>query len=151
MRKKNKGTALYFTEKQNIQRFWIRLVLLFEIISFSAVIYRQVVMQKPFGPYPVTDSGLVILSLLLIIPIAVLFFIQINITVSRDEICYKMIPLGLFKYKITPQQLETFSLETKSNETIGLKLKLKNKKTLFLPTKKPKQMLAAIQKMMSGN
>ncbi len=147
--------AIYFTENQNIQHFWIRLVLLFEIIVFSGIIYRQLIMGKPFGSYPVTNSGLIILSLLLIIPVVILFFIKIEITVSRDDICYKMIPLGLFKYKITRRQLKSFSIETKNkgknNETTGLKLKLKNEKSLFLPSKKPRQMFAAIQKMMSGD
>jgi len=147
--------AIYFTEIQNIKHFWIRLVLLFEIFLFSGIIYRQFIMGKPFGAYPVTDNGLIILSLLLIVPVVVLFFIKIKITVSREEVCYKMLPMGLFKYKITRQQLKKFSIETKnnnkSNETTGLKLELKNEKTFFLPSKKPKQMFAAIQKMMSGD
>ena len=153
MKGKNPNTV-YFTENQSIQRFWIRIVLLFEIIVFSGIIYRQLIMGKPFGSYPVTDSGLIIISLLLVIPIVILFFIKIKITVSRDDICYKMVPMGLFKYKITRQQLKNFSIETKnpgkSNETSGLKLMLKNEKNLFLPSKKPKQIFQAVQKMMSG-
>jgi hypothetical protein len=146
--------VVYYTETQNIQHFWIRLILLFEIIVFSGIIYRQLVMEKPFGPYPVTDSGLIILSLLMIIPVVILFFIKIKITVSREEVCYKMLPLGLFQYRIARQQLMSFSIETKnagkSNETSGLKLELKNEKNLFLPSKKPKQMHQAVQKMMNG-
>ena len=152
--KEKEITAIYFTETQSIQHFWIRLVLLFEIIVFSGIIYRQLIMGKPFGPHPVTDSGLIILSLLLIIPVVILFFIKIKITVSREGVCYKMVPMGLFKYKITRQQLKSFSIETKnnnkSNETTGLKLELKNEKNLFLPSKKPKQIFQAVQKMMSG-
>ncbi len=147
--------AIYFTETQNIKRFWIRLVLLFESILFSGIIYRQLIMGKSFGAYPVTDNGLIILSLLLIIPVVVLFFIKIKVTVNREEVCYKMIPMGLFQYRIAHQQLKSFSIETKnvgkSNETSGLKLMLKNEKSLFLPSKKPKQMFQAVQKMMSGD
>ena len=152
---KEKGSkVIYHTETQSIQYFWIRLILLFEIIVFSGIIYRQLIMGKPFGPYPVTDSGLIILSLLLVLPVVILFFIRIKITVSREEVCYKMVPLGLFKYKISRQQMKNFSIETKnagkSNETSGLKLILRNEKSLFLPSKKPKQMFLAVQKMMSG-
>ena len=147
--------TIYYTETQEVQHFWIRLVLLFEIIVFSGIIYRQLIMGKSFGPYPVTDTGLIILSLLLVIPVVILFFIKIKITVNREEVCYKMTPTGLFKYKITRRQLKSFSIETKNkgknNETTGLKLKLKNEKSLFLPSKKPKQMFVAIQKMMSGD
>ncbi|GMT44771.1 MAG: hypothetical protein IEMM0006_0603 [bacterium] len=145
---------VFFTEIQNVKHFWIRLVLLFEIIVFSGIIYRQLFMGKPFGAYPVTDNGLIILSLLLIIPIAVLFFIKVKITVGREEVCYKMLPMGLFQYRIARQQLKSFSIETKdigkNNETSGLKLILKNEKSLFLPSKKPKQMFQAVQKMMNG-
>ncbi len=153
---KEKGSkVIYFTETQNIQHFWIRLALLFEIIVFSGIIYRQLIMGKPFVSYPVTDSGLIILSLLMIIPVVVLFFIKIKITVSREGVCYKMVPAGLFQYRVARQQLKSFSIETKnagkSNEASGLKLKLKNEKSLFLPSKKPKQMFQAVQKMMSGN
>jgi len=146
--------TIYFTETQNIQHFWIRLVLIFEIIVFSGIIYRQLIMEKPFSPYPVTDSGLIILSLLLVIPVVILFFIKIKITVSREKVCYKMVPMGLFKYKISRQQLKNFSIETKnagkSNATSGLKMKLKNEKSLFLPSKNPKQMYLAVKKMMDG-
>ncbi len=147
--------TMYFTETQNIQHFWIRLVLLFEIIVFSGIIYRQLIMGKSLGSHPVTNSGLIILSLLLVIPVVILFFVKIKITVSREGVCYKMVPMGLFEYKITRQQLKNFSIETKnnnkSNETTGLKLELKNEKNLFLPSKKPKQMLQAVQKMMNGD
>jgi len=145
--------VIYFAETQSIQHFWIRLVLLFEIIVFSGIIYRQIIMGKPFSSYPVTNNGLIILSLLLVVPVVILFFIKIKITVSREEICYKMIPMGLFQYRVVRQQLKSFAIETKntgkSNETSGLKLKLKNEGNLFLPSKKPKQMLIAVQKMMS--
>jgi len=87
--KEKEMKAIYFAETQNIQHFWIRLVLLFEIIVFSGIIYRQLIMGKPFGPYPVTDSGLIILSLLLIIPVVILLFVKIKITVSREGVCYK--------------------------------------------------------------
>ncbi len=147
--------TIYFTENQSIQHFWIRLVLLFEIIVFSGIIYRQLIMGKSFSAYPVTNNGLIILSLLLIIPVVFLFFIKIRITVSRDEVCYKMVPAGLFQYRIVRQQLKSFSIETKnagkSNETSGLKLELKNEKSLFLPSKTPKQMYQAVQKMMRGD
>jgi len=149
--KEKKITTIYFTEKQDIKHFWIRIVLLFEVIVFSGIIYRQLIMGKPVGPYPVSDSGLVILSLLFIIPVGILFLIKIKITVSRDEICYKMIPMGLFKYKISHRQLKNFSIETKSNskniKTYGLKLELKNKKSLFLPSRKPKSLLQAVERM----
>jgi len=81
--------TMYFTETQNIQHFWIRLVLLFEIIVFSGIIYRQLIMGKSLGSHPVTNSGLIILSLLLVIPVVILFFVKIKITVSREGVCYK--------------------------------------------------------------
>ena len=153
--KKKKEPIIYFTETQNIQRFWIRIFLLFEIIFFSAIIYRQLFLGKLFGPYPVTNSGLVILSLLLTIPAFVLFFVKIKITVSSKNIRYKMIPSGLFQYRIAREQLKGFSLETKksysSHKTAGLQLKLKNGSTLFLPSQKPEQLLEAVQKMMHTN
>jgi len=66
-----------------------------------------------------------------------------------------MLPLGLFQYRIKRQQLKRFSIETrnqgKNNETSGLKLILKNEKSLFLPSKAPRQMYRAIQQMMRGD
>ncbi len=147
--------SMYFTETQNIQHFWIRLVLIFEIIVFSGIIYRQLIMGKPFGYYPVTNSGLIILSILMTIPVVILFFSKIRITVSREEISYRMLPLGLFQYRIKRQQLKHFSIETrnpgKNNEIYGLKLILKNGKSLFLPSRVPRQMYQAIQQMMCGD
>lgn len=146
-----KVRTVYFTENQGVRHFWIRLVLLVETILFSGIIYRQLILGKPFGPYPVTDSGLVVLSLLFVIPVAVLFFVKVKISVSRDGICYKMVPMGLFKYKISREQLKNFSLETKNKngnvKTNGLKLILKNDKSLFLPSRKPKSLLQAVERM----
>ncbi len=75
-------------------------MLLFEVIFFSAMIYRQFFLEKPVGPWPVSNTGLIVLSLLLILPVAVLFFVKIRIKVDSREIQYKMIPLGTFKYHL---------------------------------------------------
>jgi len=150
---RKKMDIVYFTESQGVRRFQIRLVLLFEIIFFSGIVYRQLVMGKPFGPYPVTDSGLIVLSLLFIVPVTVLFFIKFKVTVGRDGICYKMIPMGLFKYKISRQQIKSFSVETgkqgRSNKTSGLKVVLKNKKSIFLPSLNPDELFRSVKQMMA--
>ncbi len=153
MKKKEKNTV-YFKETQPVSRFWIRLLLLFEVIFFSAMIYRQLFMGRPFGPRPVTDTGLVVLSLLLTLPVVVLFFMKVRIKVDNREIQYKMEPLGIFKYHIEKQKLKSFSLETRkagsAHPVPGILFQLKDGKTLFLPTKNAEQFYRAVEKMVKA-
>ena len=150
----NREASVYFDETQPVGRFWIRLLLLFEVIFFSAIVYRQVFMGKPFGPRPVTNTGLVALSLLLTLPTVVLFLLKIRILVNSNEIQYKMVPWGIFSHHIAKQKLQKFSVETKnagrSRPVQGLSLQLKGGRTLFLPTKKPQLFYEAVQKMKAG-
>jgi len=152
--KKKRDKIIYFNETQPVSRFWIRLLLLFEVIFFSVVIYRQLFLGKPFGPRPVTNTGLVVLSLLLTLPTVVLFFMKIRILVDSREIQYKMVPLGIFKYHIKKQQLKSFSVETKKESTAhpvqGLLFRLKDGKILFLPSNKPRLFYNSVQKMIKG-
>lgn len=149
--KKKREDTVYFQETQPVNRFWIRLLLLFEVIFFSAIIYRQLFLGKPFGPRPVTDSGLVILSLLLTLPTVVLFFMKIRIRVDSREVQYKMLPLGIFKYHFEKQMISSFSLETKkagsAHPIHGLLFQLKGGKKLFLPSKNPELFYASVEKM----
>jgi hypothetical protein len=149
--KKKIKPVIYFIEQQNIQRFYIRLVLLFEIIFFSGILYRQIIVGKPVGPYPVTNSGLFLLSFLLTLPVIVLFFVRIKIKVTNRGIEYYMIPAGIFRHRITREELKDFNIELSKGETTGIKLRLKNGKPLFLPTQKPEKLQQAIEKMMHDN
>ncbi len=152
MKKKKRKNPVYFQETQPVSRFWIRLLLLFEVIFFSAMIYRQLFLQKPVGPWPVTNLGLIVLSLLLTLPVVVLFFVKIRIKVDNREIQYKMVPLGIFKYHIEKQKLKSFSVETKkadsSHPIQGLLFQLRGGKRLFLPSKNPEQFYQSVEKMM---
>ncbi len=152
--KKKREKIIYFNETQPVSRFWIRLLLLFEVIFFSAIIYRQLFLGKPFGPRPVTNTGLVVLSLLLTLPTVVLFFMKIRILVNNREIQYKMLPLGIFKYHIERQKLKRFSVETRKESTAhpvqGLLFQLKGGKHLFLPSKNPELFYKSVEKMVKG-
>ncbi|UBM61744.1 hypothetical protein LA303_10045 [Candidatus Sulfidibacterium hydrothermale] len=151
MTKKKIKTVIYFTEQQNIQRFYIRLVLLFEIIFFSGMLYRQIIEGKPVGPYPVTNSGLLLLAVLLTLPVLILFFVRVKIKVTNRQIEYYMMPAGIFRHHITREELKDFNIETPKGKITGIKLRLKNGKALFLPTQKPEKLQLAIEKMMHDN
>ncbi len=106
-------------------------------------------MGKLFGPWPVTDTGLILLSLLLTLPVVILLFLKIKTTVTDREIRYKMIPLGLFQYRISKDQLQDFFVQTEKkgsrHEVRGIALTRKNGKRLFLPSKNPEKLLRALQ------
>ena len=118
--KKKRENTVYFKETQPISRFWTRILLLFETLFFSAIIYRQLFMGKPFGPRPVIDTGLIVLSLLLTLSVVVLFFVKVRIKVDSPNIQHKMVPFGIFKYHIEKQKLKSFSVETKIEGTVLL-------------------------------
>jgi hypothetical protein len=149
--KKKRKEIIYFNELQTINRFWIRLLLLFEVLFFSAIIYRQVFMGKLFGPWPVTNSGLVVLSLLLLSPTVILYLVKIKTTVTESEIRYKMLPPGLFSYHIQREQVKSISMNLGKDQTQkqknGVTLSLKSGKILFLPSHDPQSLRDALQKM----
>ncbi len=147
--KKTNNETVYFTETQTLHHFWIRLILLFEIIFFATILYRQLILGKLFGPWPVTNTGLVVLSLLFILPVAMLLFLKIQTTVTDREIRYKMVPFGLFRYHIPKSRLKSFSIKTEKKgsprQVRGIQLTQSNGKQLFLPSKNPEKLLRALQ------
>ena len=151
MTKKKKQPTIYFTEQQNIQRFYIRLILLFEIIFFSGMLYRQVIEGKPAGPYPITNAGLFMVSVLLTLPVTLLFFIHVKTEVTDRGIEYYLMPAKFFHHRISREELDNFNLEKRKGKTTGLYLHLKNGKQLFLPSQHPQKLHQAVDQMMQGN
>ncbi len=142
----------FFRENMPIRRKWILIILALEILFFATVIYFQIIKGMPFGPYPVTDTGVIIISILFILPIFSLLFIRLHIQINRQGFFYKMSPLERKGHLIESSEIAKYYIRRRGNKkkpgsTKGLYLELVNGKHLFFPSQNTSQLLQAMHRL----
>jgi len=143
---------IFFREEMPINHRWILVVLGLEMLFFATVIYLQIIKGVPFGPYPITNTGIIIISILFILPMCSLLFIRVHIQIEQYGFFYKMSPLERKGHLIEAGEITKYYIRTqgnkkKSDATKGLSIELKSGKQLFFPSQNTSQLLQAMHRM----
>ncbi len=81
-----------FTEKQRFTQWWIWLIVItVGIIPVSGIII-QLILKQPFGNNPMSDMGLIIFSILVLIFTGSIFFIKLETFIDRSGIKMNFVP-----------------------------------------------------------
>lgn len=171
---------ILFQEKQKFNQKWLlSIMVLANLSAFTPLImgiYYQFYLEKPWGNQPMSDSGLLIVTILIMLIFLtldfVVFKIQLETEIKDHQIFYKYFPF-IQRYK-SHQREEIESYYIKENLSFwkfggygykknifkkttkilvsgrsALILKLKNGKTLILGTNNPETLRSAMVKMMT--
>ncbi|MDA3953434.1 MAG: DUF6141 family protein [Bacteroidales bacterium] len=162
---------LHFSEKQSFRNVWI--LVGFILINGLTVygLYQQVLLGKPWGNNPMSNSGLIITEVLVFA--FSLWYWNIKLVVKvLDEGIYIKFLMMQFKYKLIEfNQIDTCKaieynaikefggwgikgIKHKKAYTtsgkFGVQLKLKNGNTVLIGTKKPDGLTLAIDKNLNN-
>jgi len=161
---------ILFSEKQKFRQWWIWVVLLAMAGLFVYGIYRQIVLKKPFGDHPASDTGLLIASLIPVFLLLLFLFAELKTEISENGVSYKFFPFHLNKIIIPWANIEKAFVRKYNPITeyggwgfrlgifgsgralnvsgnMGLQLIFKNRKRLLLGTRKSEELRKAIQKI----
>lgn len=133
-------------------------------------LYQQLILKKPFGNNPTSDTGLLIASLIPLSIIILFSFISLGTEISESGVSYQFFPFQLRKITIPWANIEKafvrkynpiteyggwgfrlgifgYGRALNISGNMGLQLVLKNGKRLLLGTKKPEEIEKAMQKI----
>jgi len=169
----------YFKEEQHFTQLWLWIVLIFVmgamIVPMAIGLYTQLILGKPWGNQPLSDTGLLWVSgLEMAFAIGLVFLfvkMRLIITVKADGLYYRYPPLILKEKEIDKDKIETFAIRqykpvkeyggwgikfgsgrigkaynVKGN--IGMQLLLKSGKKVLFGTQRPDAFNHAMVKMM---
>ena len=122
----------YFTEKQSFNQWWIILIvaLVLGIWLWGAI--QQLILGKAFGNQPVSDTVLLLMGLIAIMPLLLLVSFKMITEIRSDGVYYKMPPFFKTR-KISKENIKSWHI--RSYEPIkeyggwGIRFSLKQKKS----------------------
>ena len=170
----------HFKEEQKFDQLWFRLIILLSwipvIVIFAVGIYQQFVLKKPWGNNPMSDNGLILLTLFIFMIMGgttwLTFSLKLITEVTDEGIRYSFPPL-IPKTKTIPKALiaeyqvrkyspigEYGGWGLKSGGfgrgkaynvkgSMGLQLTLQDNKKILFGTQRPEALKAAMDKMMN--
>ncbi len=162
----------YFYEAQQFRQWWFWSiigittvgVLLFNVTAF----YNQIILGIPYGDKPMSDTGLIlfsILSLALTVGLAIAFYnAKLEIRVERYGISYRYLPFirewrfiakeNIMSWKVGSYFPPGYGITLGFRFTTynvsgiaGLELKIANRRNIRLGTRKPEELRRALQQM----
>jgi len=83
---------MIFQEKQKFTQWWLWTILLGVLAVVIFAIYRQLVLNEPFGDNPMSDSGLIIFAVLLLALCALFGFIHLDTRIDKTHVKFTFIP-----------------------------------------------------------
>lgn len=160
---------IIFAENQRFKQLWFWFIIaIVGGLSFYAFI-SQIILKKPFGNSPMSDSKLILTVLVsgLFLPIF-FFFTELRTRVTEDGLYVKYFPIHQKWLFFSPVDIENFrktkyrplfeyggwGIRFRANKkaysvsgNMGLELALSNGKRLLIGTQKPDDFESAMQKM----
>lgn len=96
---------ILFTERQKLKQAWIWLVLAcLELGIFSWLTYRQIVQNIPFGSNPMSNTGIIVLTIVLFVLFIGLYFLFDNsilkVEIYENYMAFQFKPYQLKVHKI---------------------------------------------------
>ena len=164
-----------YKEKQKFSQWWLLgLILVSTLASVGTLavgMIQQLILGKPWGDQPMSDTGLILVSVMTIAIMGgvlwLIFSMELQIEVHDRAIYYAFLPFIIHLRRIGIEEIESwevsmynpirdfggygmrksFGRKTAFNirGNKGLMLKLKSGKTLLLGTQKPNELRTAIQ------
>lgn len=101
-----------YLEKQKFRQPWLLLLLVGPVLAvFSIFIfgfYKQIIQGQPFGDNPMSDSGLIVTSILVVLVLgsvmALFLFAELSIQIDREGVHYRFFPFH-FKDHLIPREM----------------------------------------------
>jgi Family of unknown function (DUF6141) len=166
-------SIIIYREVQKFRQWWIMMILLLSLGIWLWGIVQQLVYKIPFGNHPITDLGLILIGIIVLIPVLVFLWIKMITEIRTDGLYYKMYPLMGFK-KIAASEIKDwevkeysplkefggwgirFSAKKGGGKAInvkgkhGLQLELNSGKKILIGSQDPEKIKAAMQKLLSS-
>lgn len=164
------GKEILFTERQRFTQWWLWLILLGVNALFMFGVFIQVTGGKQFGDKPMTNTGLLIATLLTFAFTLIFINFRLETIIKKDGIYVRFFPLHLkFKHytweSITKSYVRQYlplrefggwglkhglgakgtAFNISGNK--GLQLEFTDKKKLLIGTNKPDELTATLNKI----
>ncbi|ATA88970.1 hypothetical protein [Capnocytophaga stomatis] len=145
-----KSDSLYF-EKQRFTPIWVGVPLLILWSYFAVRAYQQIFLGKPFGDSPMSDVGLILFNLVLLVIISVLFVLKLKLTITTEAIQVQFYPIYtrriLFKNvrKVEIIDYKMVSSGIRVSLKYGTVYRVRGNKGLFITLKNGETLLIGIQ------
>lgn len=160
---------IYFSETQRFNQWWIALILIGVNSIFLFGVYWQVVAGHTFGDNPMSDTGILISTGILLLLTAGFYAMRMDTVVDRDGIAVRFVPFHMQYKRLAWSDLAKAEVRTynafgeyggwglrlggrnagnaycvRGNK--GLQLTLANGKKLLIGTQQPEAVEAAVRK-----
>lgn len=159
-----------YQEKQKFTKWWLWIIFLGADFIFLSGTYMQVVLGRPFGNEPISNTSLIIITGLLVLITLVFITNRLDTLIKKDGMYVRFFP---FQWKFRYYSWETIKecryTRYKTSASIagvglrfgffsnqmaynisgkeGIHLILEEQKPIFIGTKNPKKMAAIIAKL----
>lgn len=153
---------LLFKEEQKFTQWWLWVILIAIMILPIYGIYKQLIIGKPFGSKPMSDVGLIIFTICMLVFITLFFFMRLKTEIDQNEIRIRFFPF--VKKRIAWKDIKNVEVlkygfvggwgirfwtqygtvyNTKGDE--GLAIELTNGKKFLVGTQKKQELSEAIK------
>ncbi|MBL7917403.1 MAG: hypothetical protein JNM96_03340, partial [Bacteroidia bacterium] len=88
-----------FKEIQKFRQWWLVLILLIILFTFTCAVIRQLIYNIPFGTNPVNNTGLITLAIIIFLLCAFILIIKLETKINQQGIYVRFYPFHLkFKF-----------------------------------------------------
>jgi len=169
------SNAIKYEEVQRFRIWWVWLTVIALNVLFFYAVVQQVILGKPFGTKPASDLLLLLIGLL---PLAILFFllsVKLKTRITDTGIYYRFYPFQFKERSIEWHELRDAyireynsfheyggwgirtgsaktgrAINTSASSNKGLQLQFKDGKRLLIGTKRPGELQAIIDTIMTS-
>ena len=161
---------ILFSEQQRFKQWWFWLILLGIDTLFILGSYKQIIRGQQFGDKPMSNEGLIIITIIVVLLTVAFALIKLETQVKHDGIYVRFFPFHIsFKYypwdEISSSFLRKYSPLVEYggwgwryslfgrgkaynvSGNMGLQLIFNNQKKLLIGTKKPEQLTEVLTKI----
>lgn len=86
------SSNIVFKEKQRFTQWWLWALLLVIMLTFVIGIYNQLILGEPYGNEPLSDVGLIVVSIFFFGMIVLLILIRLTTELTETELKMKFYP-----------------------------------------------------------
>ena len=154
---------ILFTETQKFTQWWLWLILLGINAMFGYGMYKQLYLREIFGDNPMSNSGLIVVSLLMFLFSFFFYIMRLETFVKNDGIFVRFFPIQITFKKYNWETLTKCYVRKYSpiseyggwgfrygifgsgkalnvSGNLGLQLEISNKSKLLIGTNKPEEL-----------